>query len=285
MNRRIDAHQHFWRVERGDYGWLTPDLAPIHRDFGPDDLRPLLARNGIAATILVQAAPTTAETRYLLDIANATPEVAGVVGWAPLAAPDAVSQITALAADPLLVGLRPMLHDIDDADWILGDALPQAIRAMIRQGLVFDALVRPRHLSRILVLADRWPDLPIIIDHAAKPDLRGGWDPTWAADIAALAARPSIWCKISGLLTEAPPSAEAGDLWPVVEHILRCFGDDRLIWGSDWPVLNLASDYDHWVAMTAQFLASRSADGRAAVLGGNAAKLYLTRRGRTIASC
>jgi L-fuconolactonase len=278
--RRIDAHQHFWRLARGDYGWLTPALEPIHRDFGPAELRPLLLRHDIAASILVQAAPTVAETRFLLDLAANMPQVAGVVGWAPLAAPDAVTQIAALAGDPLLVGLRPMLHDLDDPDWILGEALPPALRAMVRHGLVFDALVRPVHLSRILVLADRYPDLPIIIDHAGKPDLRHDWNVRWAADIAALATRPSVCCKISGLLTEAPPDADAKVLAPVLGHLLQEFGPDRLLWGSDWPVLALAASYDHWVALTEALLRPLPEAARTAILGGTAERIYLNRRGR-----
>jgi len=280
MSQRIDAHQHFWRLDRGDYGWLTPALGPIHRDFGPADLEPMLRQHEIGGTILVQAAPTVAETHYMLELAASTPSVMGVVGWAPLAAPDAVAQVTALAADPLLVGLRPMLHDLDDPDWVLGEALPPALRAMERLGLVFDALVRPPHLSRILVLADRHPGLPIVIDHAGKPDLTQGWNAAWAADMAALARRPSVTCKLSGLLTEAPPGADAALLRPVVRHLLECFGPTRILWGSDWPVLTLAASYDRWVALTDELLMELSSLERAAVLGGNAARLHLSRRGR-----
>lgn len=285
MTRRIDSHQHFWRLARGDYGWLTPDLGPIHRDFGPADLRPLLARHGIGSTILVQAAPTLAETRFLLEVAAAAPEVAGVVGWAPLAAPDAVAQVTALAAEPLLVGLRPMLHDLDDPDWILGEAPPPALQAMARLGLVFDALVRPVHLSRILTLADRYPDLSIVVDHAAKPDLRSAWDACWAADMAALAARPSVCCKLSGLLTEAPAGADGSLLAPVFQHLLGCFGPDRLLWGSDWPVLTLAAPYDRWATLTAELLAPLPAEARDAILGGTAERIYLNHRGRRLPPC
>lgn len=285
MTARIDAHQHYWRTARGDYGWLTPALAPIHRDFGPADLQPLLLRHRIDATILVQAAPTVAETRFLLDLAAATPSVAGVVGWAPLAAPDAVAQVAALAADPLLVGLRPMLHDLDDPDWVLGDALPPALQAMARHGLVFDALVRPQHLSRVLVLADRCPELRIVIDHAGKPDLRAAWNERWAADMAALAARPLVCCKLSGLLTEAAPGADVAVVAPVFTQLLRIFGAERLLWGSDWPVLNLAADYDRWVAVTETLLQPLRAAEREAILGGAAARIYLERRGRRLAEC
>ena len=157
---RIDAHHHLWEIARGDYGWLTPDLAPIHRDFTMSDLAPILARHGIQATILVQAAPTEAETRYLLALAARHPVVAGVVGWADFAAADAPDAIARLAADPRLVGLRPMVQDILDDDWLLRPDLVPAFEAMVRHDLVFDALVLPRHLPRLLAVARRHPDLP-----------------------------------------------------------------------------------------------------------------------------
>ncbi len=170
----IDAHQHFWRIARGDYGWLTPALAAIYRDFGPADLAPILARHGIDATILVQAAPTVAETRFLLDLAGETPFVAGVVGWAPFAAADAADRIARLAEEPKLVGLRPMVQDEADDDWLIRPALGPAFDAMIAHGLVFDALVLPRHLPRLLRVLERHPDLVVVVDHGAKPRIRDG---------------------------------------------------------------------------------------------------------------
>ena len=155
-----------------DYGWLTPALAPIWRDYTVADLEPIRARHGIAATILVQAAPTEAETRYLLAIAARHPPVAGVVGWTDFAAPDAPQAIARLAADPLLVGLRPMVQDLADDDWLLRPDLVPAFEALVRHGLVFDALVLPRHLPRLLTVARRHPDLAVVVDHLAKPPIR-----------------------------------------------------------------------------------------------------------------
>ena len=172
--RRVDAHQHFWRLDRADYGWLTPAQAPIYRDFEPADLAPLLARAGIDATVLVQAAPTVAETRFLLELAAATPAVAGVVGWAPLAAPNAPDVVAELARAPHLKGLRPMIHDIPDVDWMLGPALAPGLRAIAASDLVFDALVRPPHLPNLRRLLDRHPDLRVVIDHGAKPEIGEG---------------------------------------------------------------------------------------------------------------
>ena len=169
---QIDSHQHFWRLDRGDYGWLTPQLAPIYRDFSPDDLAPVLARHDIARTILVQAAPTVAETEFMLEIASRTPWVAGVVGWVEFTAEDAPETIARLAADRTLVGLRPMVHDIADVDWLARADLAPAIRAMIEHDLVFDALVKPPHLPALRRFIERFPELRIVIDHGAKPDDR-----------------------------------------------------------------------------------------------------------------
>jgi L-fuconolactonase len=277
--RRIDAHQHFWRLDRGDYGWITPDLAPIHRDFGPGDLAPLLAAAGIGETILVQAAPTDAETRFLLHTAWATSFVAGVVGWADLAAPDAPDALARLAEDASLVGIRPMIHDIPDPDWMLGPALEPAFRALVELDLTFDALVRPRHLASLRVLLARHPDLRVVVDHGAKPDI-AGWGRSrearaaWAEAMRGLARETGAACKLSGLVTEAGPGWRAGDLRPYVELLLEGFGADRVIWGSDWPVVGLAGGYAAWWDATQACLAGVGADEQAKILGGNAARYY-----------
>jgi L-fuconolactonase len=279
---RIDAHHHFWTLARGDYGWLTPQLGLIHRDFGPDDLAPILARHAIEGTILVQAAPTVAETEFLLAIAANTPFVKGVVGWADFAARDAEHAIARLAAHALLVGLRPMVQDIADDDWLLRPDLTPAFRALVAHGLVFDALVLPRHLSRLLALVDRHPDLAVVIDHAAKPFIRDRVLDPWRADMAALAARPQVMCKLSGLATEAAADWGVDDLAPYVDYLLAIFGPQRLIFGSDWPVVNLAGGYTHWLMAAEQLLARLDPSSRAAIFGGNAARIYLARRGRRL---
>jgi len=277
---RIDAHQHFWRLKRGDYGWLTPDLAAIYRDFGPSDLKPLMEAQGIGGTILVQAAPTLAETRYMLGLARETPWVRGVVGWAPLDAEEVGSVVGELAKDKLLVGLRPMLHDLADDRWVLRPDVAVGLTAMQENGLVLDALVRPQHLPHILRLLERHPDLKVVIDHAAKPAIRQGGFQGWADDMAAIADASQAHCKVSGLLTEAEPGAGAEALRPYVEHLLAVFGPSRLLWGSDWPVLTLAAPYAAWWAMTEELLSSLNEAERAAILGGNAQSLYLSNCGR-----
>jgi L-fuconolactonase len=277
---RIDAHQHFWQIARGDYGWLTPALGPIHRDFTPDDLAPLLARHGIDRTILVQAAPTEAETRFLLDTAARTAFVAGVVGWADFEAPDAPTRIAALAADPLLVGLRPMVQDIPDLAFLARPALAPPLAAMVAHGLVFDALIRTEHIPATLAMLSREPRLTVVIDHGAKPDLVAGDLATWREGITALAAHPGTFCKLSGLVTEAPPDWSLDTLQPVVDHLLLTFGPDRLIFGSDWPVVTLRAPYERWFDAAQTLLDGCSADERAAIFGGTAQRVYLARRGR-----
>ena len=238
---RIDAHQHFWRVDRGDYRWLTAADHPlICRDFGPDDLRPLLAEAGVDRTILVQAAPTVEETRFLLDIAADTDFVAGVVGWVDLEAPDATATIEALVARGGLLGLRPMLQDLPDDDWILRPSLSPALDAMAAAGLRFDALVKPRHLSALIRFLDRRPDLPVVIDHGAKPDIAGAELRSWASAIHDIARTTQTRCKLSGLVTEAGGGWTAETLKPFVDVLLEAFGPTRLMWGSDWPVVNEA---------------------------------------------
>ncbi|QHQ35128.1 amidohydrolase family protein [Algicella marina] len=270
---RIDAHQHFWQPARGDYGWLTPELAPLYRDFGPEDLAPLMAGSGIDGTILVQAAPTTAETEYMLDLARQTPFVKGVVGWVNFEAADVAETIARLAADPLIVGLRPMIQDIADDDWMLRPDLTPAYRAMIDHDLTFDALVLPRHLTRLSRLLARHPDLRTVIDHGAKPEIATGEIVDWAADMAALAAKTSAFCKLSGLATEAGDGWQPQALRPYVETLLDLFGPDRLIWGSDWPVATLAVGYGAWHDLAEEMIGG-TPEQAAAIFGGNAIRAY-----------
>ena len=277
---RIDAHHHLWTLARGDYGWLTPDLAPIYRDFRLPDLAPHLSAAGIEGTILVQAAPTEAETMFLLDIAENAELVRGVVGWTDFDAADGVARIDALAARNLLVGLRPMVQDIGDDDWLLGPALAPLLAAMARNGLVFDALVLPRHLPKLLRVIGSHPDLEFVLDHCGKPRLATGEMAIWQRDIALLAEHPNIVCKLSGLVTEAAPDWQIADLRQAVDHVLACFGPQRMLWGSDWPVVNLAGGYTKWFAAAETLLADLSPDEQAGIFGGNAARIYLSRRGR-----
>jgi L-fuconolactonase len=280
---RIDAHHHVWTLARGDYSRLTPALAPIYRDYDMPDLAPHLAAAGITGTILVQAAPSEAETEFLLDVAEKADVVRGVVGWIDFDARDALARIAALAARNLLVGLRPMVQDIADDDWLLGPHLAPRFAAMAAHGLVFDALVLPCHLPRLLHVVDRHEELQFVLDHFGKPRLATGEIADWRGDIALLAKRPNVVCKLSGLATEAAKDWQLADLRDAVEHALACFGPQRMLWGSDWPVVNLAGGYEKWLGAAEALLAGLSADEKAAVFGGNAARVYLAKRGRRAA--
>jgi L-fuconolactonase len=270
----IDAHQHFWRRDRGDYDWLTPDLGPLWRDYLLDDLAPLIERHGIGGTVLVQAAATDAETDFMLALARDHDVIRGVVGWTDLAASGAPDRIAKLAAEPKLVGLRPMLQDLPDDDFILSPEAQPALAAMARHGLALDALIRPRHLPRLLQLRAAHPDLRIVIDHAAKPDIAGGDLAGWQADISAVAADGQTCCKLSGLVTEAGPGWTLEQLRSVTNHLLDTFGPRRVMWGSDWPVLNLAADYAGWVAATDALLEGLDMGSRAAIMGDTATRFY-----------
>jgi L-fuconolactonase len=279
---RIDAHHHLWTLARGDYGWLTPALAPIYRDFSLSDLAPHLAKSGIEGTILVQAAPSEAETMFMLGIAAATEVVRGVVGWIDFDAADAAGHIDTLAAQKLLVGLRPMVQDIADDDWLLRPHLAPLLTSMTRHGLVFDALVLPRHLPRLLQVIDRHSDLQFVLDHCAKPHLASGDIAGWKQHIAEIAKRPNIVCKLSGLVTEVKADWRVADLRRAADHVRECFGWQRLLWGSDWPVVNLAGGYDRWFAAAESLLADLSPAEKADVFGGNAGRIYLGKRGRRL---
>lgn len=276
---RIDAHQHFWQPARGDYGWLTPELKPLYRDFGPTDLAPLMAATRIDRSIVVQAAPTIAETEFLLDLAAKTPSVAGVVGWAPLDASDAARLVRGLAERPGLVGLRPMLQDLPDDAWMLRPELAPALLAMSQCGLAFDALVKPRHLAALLAFVDRYPELRVVIDHGAKPAIPKagkhwiGFD-GWREAIARLAERPQVFCKLSGLATEAMPGFAMSDLAPFAACLFDAFGPERVMWGSDWPVVTLATGYVEWHDAALGLVESLSVSERVQVFGGAAAAFY-----------
>jgi len=273
---QIDAHQHYWNPERGDYGWLTPDLAPLYRTFGPDDLAPLRERAGVSRTVVVQAAPTVDETRYLLDLARDEASIAGVVGWVPMLDANAPALIAELARDPKFKGVRPMLQDLPDDNWIANPALKPAVDALIAHDLAFDALIFTRHVDALETFIRRFPQLRVVIDHGAKPPIRDGsvgWR-AWAEGITRLAQLPHVHCKLSGLATEAAQGWTEATLRPYVDHLLGAFGPKRLMWGSDWPVLNLNGDYLLWHSIATELLASLSDAERDAVFGANAAAFY-----------
>ncbi|AWC21572.1 putative metal-dependent hydrolase of the TIM-barrel fold protein [Aminobacter sp. MSH1] len=293
MIERIDGHCHYWTLQRDDYGWLTPGaahLAPIYRDFGPAEMRPLAEAAGIARRILVQAAPTEAETLFLLDQGRNDKAVAGIVGWVDLSSAESVASLENFAKNLLFKGVRPMLQDLEDIDWIATRPSGKAVAALKRLGLRFDALVLPQHLQSLRHFVETHPDLPVVIDHAAKPAFAAPTnDPRhamWKFGMAELSGHPHLCCKLSGLLTELPaelrttPKAAAEALRPTVDSLLTWFGPDRLIWGSDWPVLTLAAPFAFWDEVTERLLQSLGQSQRAAILGGTAARFYGIEGGR-----
>ncbi|WP_202981177.1 amidohydrolase family protein [Labrenzia sp. CE80] len=272
--RRIDAHQHFWQIARGDYDWLTPDLEPLYRDFEPKHLAPYLKKLGISGTILVQAARTEAETEFMLSLAETSAFIMGVVGWADFDSPLAPERILEMSKRPSLVGLRPMIQDIEDDRWMLTPAVSNALAAMTQAGLTFDALTLPRHLGHLLTLLRRHPDLRVIVDHGSKPDISRGDFETWADDLGAIARNTSAYCKLSGLVTEAAKNWAVEDLKPYVDHLLDVFGSNRLIWGSDWPVCTLAATYEDWYEASEHLLSDLTAAEKSRIWCENAEEAY-----------
>ena len=266
----IDAHQHFWLLKDRQGAWPPPELAAIHRDFLPADLIPETKASGVSGTVLVQSLPSLDDTRFLLDLARDHDFVLGVVGWADLKAPDAPQVIAKLAKADKLKGLRPMLQDLADPNWIDDPALAPAVEVMIEHRLVFDALVLEPHLPALHAFASRYPGLPIVIDHGAKPRIASGHFTGWRHAMSRLAKLPHLYCKLSGLLTEAGEQRQEA-LRPYIETILELFGAERVIWGSDWPVLNLAGSYSSWINQCRQIVPQADQD---AVMGGNAIRVY-----------
>lgn len=276
---RVDAHQHFWNLAERRGSWPPPELTAIHRDFGPADLEPHRRQAGIDGTVAVQSMPNENDTRYLLHLAAENPFIWGVVGWVDMKATGAAEHIAELAAaHPKLRGFRPMLQDLPDDDWIADARVDAAARAMAEQNLVFDALVLTRHLEALETFVARHPRLQIVLDHGAKPPIATGETGPWLQHIARLAAFPNVACKLSGLLTEAGDTPTEAALRPCVQVLWQHFGSDRLLWGSDWPVLRLAGGYGQWHAMSHSLLRaidpSITPSALDAVFGGNAMRIY-----------
>ena len=269
----IDAHQHFWRIGQNDCVWPTPDLAAIHRDFGPRDLR-AAAGSDLVGAVTVQSQPSDADTDWLLRLTTDEPLILGVVGWVDLLSPQAPARIAALSARPKFRGVRPMLQDLPDDAWIARSDLTPAIDALVSRDLSLDALVFTRHLPHLRTMATRRPDLRIVIDHGAKPPIAANEFAEWAETMSRLAALPQVYCKLSGLLTEARPDQPPEAIAPYVDHLIALFGQDRLMWGSDWPVVNLATDYAAWLRQAKSFPALRDPPFAQAVFSDVARRFY-----------
>ena len=275
----VDSHQHFWKIDRGDYGWMGPHVAPLMRDFLPDELRPLLARAGIDRTVVVQAAETEAETEFLLGLAAETDFIAGVVGWLDMEDAGFPERLARFRQNPWFVGIRPMLQDLDDDAYILRPQVLRNLAVVAESGLAFDILTFPRHLPHVIEALAATPGLNAVVDHISKPAIADGTLDPWRAHITAIAAFPDVSCKISGMVTEAKADWALADLAPYVDHVATVFGEDRLMFGSDWPVATLAAPYGE-VSNAARVLLGRhfGPDAMAKIFGANAERFYrLTR--------
>ena len=276
----VDAHHHFWLDPSPDrYPWLTDDLAAIRRPFGPDDLRPLLAANGVDRTVLVQTRSSLEESFEFLSLAAASGYVAGVVAWVDLTDPEVGSRIAELKAAPdghLLVGVRHQVHDEPDPEWLDRDDVRRGLGAVAEAGIVYDLLVREPQLPAALATARALPDLTFVIDHLAKPRIAAGReDLGWAERMAPFSDLANVACKLSGLVTEADWRGWAiADLAPYVARAREWFGADRLLYGSDWPVCLLAASYDRVTAAMRELLAGLPDEAEMAVFGGNAIRIY-----------
>ncbi len=270
---KIDAHQHFWAIARGDYGWMDDSeaLAPIRRDFSPADFETHRQAFGIDKTVLVQAAPSLAETHYLLGLADATDWIAKIVGWVDFENPDDRVHLEQLARHPKFSGVRPMIQDIADVDWMHRTDVQWGYKTIIDLDLTFDALGFPAHLDNFLNLFDRYPDMRIVVDHCMKPQIRDDAFDDWAVKMERIAQSTSAFCKLSGLATEARADWTVETLRPYVEHVLSVFGPDRVMWGSDWPVLELNGTYEKWRSAAKAIVPE---DAHEAVFSLTAARFY-----------
>lgn len=279
MTPRIDAHQHYWEPRRGDYDWMPPDDPILARRYMPVDLAASLEKHGIARTVLVQAAATVEETEYMLGIADASEMVAAVVGWVDFENPDHFHHLERLAEHPKFVGVRPMIQDIADENWMLRDDVQWAYQALVDLDLTFDALGFPRHLDNFLTLLRRHPEMRVVIDHCMKPEIRshatdpGKYD-LWAAGMTRLANETQACCKLSGLVTEADEGWTPDELRPWADHVVSAFGANRVMWGSDWPVCQLRASYDDWRAAAVALTAHLNEQERDRLFGGTAIEFY-----------
>jgi L-fuconolactonase len=274
---QIDAHQHFWQPARGDYDWMPKDNPVLNRPYGPADIAPQLKQAGIDATILVQAAATVEESEYMLGVADATTHVAGVTGWVDFEKPEHFDVLVRLAEHPKFKGVRPMIQDIEDDDWMLKDDVQWGFKAVTDLGIRFEALGFPRHLKNFLTILKRYPEMKVVIDHCMKPQIGNHTEENfnfWAEGMARLANETSAYCKYSALITEANPDWHVDNLRPYVEHVISEFGAERLMWGSDWPVCRLRGEYMDWRAAALELTDQLDTEEKNAIYGQTANRFY-----------
>jgi L-fuconolactonase len=272
---RIDAHQHFWRYNSDEYGWIDDSMSRIRRDFLPADLEPELKRAGLDGSIAVQARQTLEETRWLLELADSSPFTLGVVGWVDLRSENARTQLTQFAQHPKLLGIRHIVQSEADDRFLLQPEFLRGISLLEEFGLTYDILIYPRHLTVATEFVQRFPRQRFVLDHLAKPQIKNRILRPWDSGIRELAKFPNVFCKLSGLVTEADWKVwKPEHIVPYLEIALECFGPERLMIGSDWPVCTLAASYSQVMGLIRDFLGKYPGHIHEVVLGGTAQKLW-----------
>lgn len=271
----IDAHHHLWRYNNRDYGWMSNDMIALRQNYLLPELEQVTRASGVTGTIAVQARQTLEETESLLQMAAANPLLQGVVGWVPLIAPNVPDDLDRFAADPRLKGVRHVLHDEQDDFYMLRDDFNRGVSLLASRGLAYDILIFEKHLPQTLTFVDRHPNQIFVVDHIAKPKIRAGELSPWQKNLAELARRENVYCKISGMATEADWTAWTQEqLRPYFDAVLQAFGPSRLMFGSDWPVLTLAGSYQRWVETFRWFIADLSPHEQEQIGRGTAIRAY-----------
>ncbi len=272
---RIDAHQHFWIYDPHQYEWIDESMSALRRNFLPSDLKPELDNSGIQACIAVQARQTIEETRGLLELAEQFPFIAGVIGWVDLLSDDVRSQLKAFVANPKLVGIRHIVQSEPDDRFLLRPEFRQGISALEEFDLAYDILIYPKHLPVAAEFVARFPRQRFVLDHMAKPPIKSGSIESWADGMRGLAAFPNVYCKLSGLVTEADwQHWKPENIRPCLDIAFAAFGTGRLMAGSDWPVCLVAAPYARTLDLVKDYVDQHHPTAREAVLGGNAQRFW-----------
>lgn len=273
---RIDSHQHFWVYNPEQYGWITPEKGKLKRDFLPADLEPLLQASRIDGCVAVQARQCVEETEWLLQLAGRHPFIRGVVGWVDLCSPQVGEQLRRYAARPgKLVGVRHVVHDEPDDEFVLRPEFRRGIAQLEGMGLAYDLLLFPRHLEPAARLVAEFPGQQFVLDHIAKPAIGSGDMDLWIRGINKLAGFPNVACKVSGMVTEAPWGEwRPADFHPYLDAVSEAFGHGRLMTGSDWPVCTLSGEYGPVMEVVSHYISRMPPEMQAGVLGGNCARIY-----------